>query len=622
MKLQSVTVKNFRCLEDVTVDVDGLTILLGPNSAGKSSLLHALAFFFEGQDLEPADVYGGKDETVSVECIFDSLTDADRAAFGPYALGEQMVLRRHWRLGQDQKMTGRGRRFPDFGAVRDKSGRDRTSAYKALQGARPDLGLPDVKTITQADQAMLTFEQENPEQCELVDDEDASQLFGYGAVGRSKLAERFPFVFVPAIRDAASEATERRGSLLTRLLTAVAEQRATADEGLKEIETDARNRYEEAIATTHGPVLDALGTKLSTQLQRYVPSAEIRLEPSASGFSIDPPRVELRGGEEHELTDLGRQGHGFQRAFVISVLEYLTDAEPTEDGGDRPTLFLAIEEPELYQHPPRARHFFQTLSSLADSGSVQVCYATHSPYFVSPGRFDSLRIFRRSASTHSSGAEVTEASLDVVNNELPSSETANPRAYLMRTLSEQFREAFFAKAVLLVEGPTDAALFETATELLSQDGMSAAGIVITHVGGKGSQPIALAILSALGVPTFCVFDGDADSTDGEACETCGRAKRDRTSAIKSNERVLEAVAAPVEEFPDTTVQATWACFHTEIEDAVVGFRELLATVKNEMGWKGKSPEAYAEALRRAGTEALPPEVGEIIERTRGLAGTT
>jgi len=325
MRLRTVQIKNYRCLADLHVDMTDLTILLGPNSAGKSSLLHALDFFFKGRELEPADVFGGRDATISVECTFDNLNDADSGALGPYAAGDQVVLRRGWKPGEDQKFTGRGRRFPGFDEIKSKAGRERTAAYKTLREGQQDLALPLATNIAAVDQAMLTFEQENPDRCEIVEDQDASQLFGYKSVGKSKLAERFPFVFVPAISDAAGEAVEKRGSLLSQLLTAVAEQRAAANEGLKEIETETQAKYEAAIATSHGPVLKDLGSRLSEQLRRYVPSAEIKLEPAAASFSIDPPRIDLRGGEEQELTDLGRQGHGFQRAFVISILEYLAD---------------------------------------------------------------------------------------------------------------------------------------------------------------------------------------------------------------------------------------------------------------------------------------------------------
>jgi putative ATP-dependent endonuclease of the OLD family len=88
MKLAQVHVRNFRCLEDVAIDLIDLTVLLGPNSAGKSSLLHALAFFFEGVELDAADVFGGGDKTVSVECVFEDINKHDREALGPYAAGK------------------------------------------------------------------------------------------------------------------------------------------------------------------------------------------------------------------------------------------------------------------------------------------------------------------------------------------------------------------------------------------------------------------------------------------------------------------------------------------------------------------------------------------------------
>ena len=122
MRLATVNIKNFRCLEDVSVNMSELTVLLGPNSAGKSSFLRALAFFFEGTSLDVADVFGGADHTASVECIFGELTEPDRAALGPYALGNQVVLRRSFRPGSEPTLSGRGRRFAPFEQVRSKSG--------------------------------------------------------------------------------------------------------------------------------------------------------------------------------------------------------------------------------------------------------------------------------------------------------------------------------------------------------------------------------------------------------------------------------------------------------------------------------------------------------------------
>ena len=49
MKIQSVCIKNFRTLENVTIPFDFVTTFIGPNGAGKSKVYRALDWFFNGK---------------------------------------------------------------------------------------------------------------------------------------------------------------------------------------------------------------------------------------------------------------------------------------------------------------------------------------------------------------------------------------------------------------------------------------------------------------------------------------------------------------------------------------------------------------------------------------------
>src|SRR5207245_3462891 len=66
-----------------------------------------------------------------------------------------------------------------------------------------------------------------------------------------------------------------------------------------------------------------------------------------------------------------------------------------------PSLILAIEEPELYQHPSRQRHISKVLQHLVAEGinrvakQTQVIYSTHAPLFIDLERFDQLRILSK-----------------------------------------------------------------------------------------------------------------------------------------------------------------------------------------------------------------------------------
>ncbi len=612
MLIQRVEVNGFRCLRDVDVPFGRSTVLVGSNSAGKSSLLYALRFFFENVRLTPDDIFG-RDEmgTASVQITFAELTEADRAVFGVYAAGEQMVLRKSWGP-EGAKMTGRGLAFPAFDPIKEAQGRERTKLYRALRSDQPELELADATNMEAVDSAMLTWEMENPDLCELRD-RDATPLFGYQSVAQSALAQRFKFVFVSGLQDAAEEATERRGSILERLLAAIADQRAAANERLADLENTTRTKYAELVEESHGPTLRELAERLEAHMRRYIPSADISLRPIAPRLQVAPPTIELRGGEQADVSDLSHQGHGFQRTFIISALEFLaeTDVGAEEAAADRPTLLLAIEEPELYQHPPRARHFARTLRTLAAEGrSVQVVYATHSPYFVTPSEFENVRIFRRAAQGDGpAGVSVSHTTLEEVKQR-PGVRANDVQRILARTMNIALAEGFFARAVLLVEGLTDAAAIWAAAEVLGTP-LESEGIVVAVVS-KSGLPTALAVLGELHIPAFTVFDGDAHKT-GDALE----------SAVVGNRRVLGALGAAVVDHPETQQSDHFVAFHEDLEhylaSAIDGFDEKVSATAREMAWKPKSPEVYAEVVAGLNPAQVPPALRHIIERVRALS---
>ena len=628
MKLEEVEVDSYRCFDSTRLRFDELTVLLGSNSAGKSSLLKALKFFFEGDQLSQADVFAdGREPRISVRLTFGALSTADKEAFGAYALGDKLVLTQTWDDGE-LTLTGRSLRSPLFDGVRAlTNGNERKAAYKALREKEPALGLPDTNRIAEADAALLTWEMEHADQCETRED-DAGQFFGFPGVGRGRLNSRFKFVFVPGLRDAAQEATEGRGTILQQLLSAIAEQRTEADAELQELEQRTRAEYAKVVADAHGPTLSGLAGKLRDQMRRYVPNAEVRLDAVETQLRIGPPTIHLRGGEERHLTDLSRQGHGFQRTFIIAALEYLAQVAANEDTTqDRPTLLLAIEEPELYQHPPRARHFANTLRALAAAGgAVQVCYATHSPYFVEPADFASVRVCRRRIRGRDEPmvGTVAQANVPAIEHHLADQYKGKVAEYLARTLHPRFRECFFARAVLLVEGATDTAVFEQIARLQGTD-LLANGVVCADVS-KTVVPLAHTVLKSLGIPVFVLFDGDAHTTDQVACEVCGRGDKDRhTEAARRNRQILEELGQEPVDFPGDSFHDEWAAFHEDIERFLAahmsGFSDASLEVARELGWKRKSPEVHAETIERLGLESVPTELQQIVRRVLSLADT-
>ena len=71
MKLKSVTVRNFRRLENVVIDIDGAeTIFVGPNNSGKTSATAIFRCFLGGRDFKIHDL------SVARIADFDKFVDA------------------------------------------------------------------------------------------------------------------------------------------------------------------------------------------------------------------------------------------------------------------------------------------------------------------------------------------------------------------------------------------------------------------------------------------------------------------------------------------------------------------------------------------------------------------
>jgi predicted ATP-dependent endonuclease of OLD family len=95
MRIARVTVENFRCLKNFSTSLDDVTVLVGANGTGKSTLLRALRWFFEGGGLAPVDHAGHQvDHPVSVGVTFSGFNDADREVLGSYLHGDKATF---WR---------------------------------------------------------------------------------------------------------------------------------------------------------------------------------------------------------------------------------------------------------------------------------------------------------------------------------------------------------------------------------------------------------------------------------------------------------------------------------------------------------------------------------------------
>ena len=643
MVLNEIHATNFRSLLDVTVAVDAVTILIGPNGCGKSNLLHCLRFFYEqGYAITEACFFNrDKSVPITVTLTFAELTAQEREAFGGYVDGDVLRITREveWNEGSPRaRYFGMRDRCPDFQHIRQLTGKGKKEAYNTLvkAGAFPEL--ERVGTIEEVDPAFEAWEQTHTDRCERMRDD--GQFFGWTGVGYGRIDRFSKWLFIPAVRDPGSEGTESKGSALKDLVDIFLRSKLQDHQGIKTLQADTSSKFKDMLKPENISELQTMSDELTARLESFSPGTSVQVGWRSEGsVRLDLPSTGTDISEGRFVGPVEHAGHGTQRAFLIAILQYVVDARisvQAEEGGLPPHILLGIEEPELYLHPTRARLMSRVLQLLSepddDRPRIQSIYATHSPLFVELPRFNSVRLGRRVSSadeTIPSTTEFSAARLDDVAATLASAFQVDQSDYsadrllprLATLMTPYLAEGFFADLVVLVEGEEDRALILAAAKHAGHD-FEAQGIAVLPAGGKTNLDRPCVIFKALGIPCFVIFDADESNRSNP-----------RDAHPETNRALLRLAAIAPEEFPETAVHPSLACckdcLRKTIEDEIgPRFEAILADVARELGYDElkqarKNPTVVSTALDRYNAEGLDsPTLARIVAAIVALRAST
>lgn len=644
LRIQRVSIKNFRCLELVEINFDEVTSFIGPNGAGKSSVLRALDWFFNGEkstSLTTGDICtaAGADATISVSVTFDELRDIDRNALGEtYAPvgAKSFTATRTWCDGED-KMSGTGRTFPDFDEIRKISSKvERRKVYNGLAEGRPSLNLPGCSTGDEVDAAMRSWETQNPD-----DLEDsilpATHFFGFN--GRNVLSGIFDFVFVSADLRASEQSVEGRKTILGRILERALD-RGALDAAYEQLREEFSQRQAKVNEEHLDNQLDSLGADLSAEVARFSVGRSVNLSGVEAELKPSPPSINLTVIDSLTETSVERQGHGFQRALLIAALKLL--AERSHGEIPESTIVLAIEEPELFQHPTQERVFSAVLRSLAmdEDAGIQVAYATHSPRFIDAAFFDQVRrVSRGIDGADGMRVDIRHASMEEVRTDLEGAVTTSALVSRWNQVcTSGLAEALFSEAVVLVEGVTDKSILEGVAHKVGGVPLENIGVAIAEAGSKLSLAIPHAILRRLGIPCLVVFDNDSESHNRVAFKPkdlpndpleAEKIKRKRSSDqrkndISQNKKLLNYLKIEPVDFPSGKLTDFAYAFEDNLETTIQrewpGWEVArLKVVSEERGAPDKNAATYALAARES-ADMPGNSILEVLELARSLVG--
>lgn len=502
MRISRVHIENYRSIKSLDFDPGSYCVLIGENNSGKSNILRALNLAL-GETWPSERSFSESDfhleitaEPIVIQVFFDQILERWANNFKVEIAGIEL----------------------------------RCKAYKKRVGTKPAGSLKvEYKCI-----------RDNGEAATYPED---TLVKGQSFKGRwldlrvsSDLREQLPFIYVDVLREYDRQNPGSRWSVLRRLFNEVNTEflndktvitlfdvegnpqkltrkqafEATVKEAYKYLRTDSYNEIEKRLAANaiEQMGLEAGENKIDLSFESHDPT---------NAFKSLQLYVEQQGFR----CAAGEVGAGLQSAIVIAI--FRTYEELKKEGA-----IFAIEEPEVFLHPQKARYFASILRSLSEKGN-QVFTTTHSPVFVQIDDPESVAVVRR---TEATGTIVKQA------KKVEIAPTERKQLRLQSEFDSQRNELFFARKVMLVEGNTEKLsvpiLFKTYGIDINKENIS-----IVECGSKTQISFFARIAKAFEIPCTILADEDIFDpkleTDPQKAEHRNQANE---SSAKTNEDLI------------------------------------------------------------------------------------
>jgi len=312
-----------------------------------------------------------------------------------------------------------------------------------------------------------------------------------------RMMRSIPLYYLDAVRDAARDTRATGRGLLAQLLSSV---------DFTDVQDEVARYIREANATLgRSQDISLLAKGMTHHLVPHIPGGQSEI---SIAVADDHPAHLARGFRLHLRREPGvgayeisRHGTGLQNLVLVAMFRHrIASVENIQP-------ILAIEEPEAHLHPHAQRRLFKDLDEIEGP----VILTTHSPAIVE--RADPLSIIRLHAMRPD---EVTTHQLDAQKID------EDDLKLLSRLMRGGRADVFFARVLIVVEGPSEVIVLPAFTDSMDYD-LDRDCISIVSADGNAYAYILRACQSdQFAMPTVVTYDTDALSQDNsllkEACK--------------------------------------------------------------------------------------------------------
>lgn len=481
MKIKRIIIKNFRLLNDFTIDLeDNLSLIVGKNNSGKTSLLVALDKFINYGSADGSKRIKYNDFNLDFQKEIEKLLSGDKIEeqqFTSKSISLRIIV--HYddkdkldnvnkiltNLDDDNNYLALG-----FDYVLDYDGYLKMlTEYKEAKGkfdqthgkSQEDKSDFDVRDFLNTNQdryfhLLRKSIDVNKDTMQLNEDNyvDLQTVLGF------HLDDVINFKYIGARRSVDNKEVDKTLSAQTSELYKAQEDSEENEEArdkfishLKETDSELTDIYDGVFKDIIGKVSQLGGMRRNDTVIKVISTLQHR---------------ELLKGNttvvyEHNQRELPENYNGLSYMNLISIIfEIELCVEKMKRANSRRPAdinLLFIEEPEAHTHPQMQYVFIKNIKSLLKGGierndgvkaELQTVVTTHSSHIVADSDFDDIKYFRRIENTNS----VESKNLKDLKALYGGDDEASYR-FLKQYLTLMNSELFFADKAIFIEGDTE-----------------------------------------------------------------------------------------------------------------------------------------------------------------------
>ena len=393
MKIKKIRLSNFRGYRNVTeIDFNNLTVFVGRNDIGKSTVLEALDLFFnEGKGIikyDKADInIESQAREFTIEVIFCELPD-EIVVDTTYrtSLQDEYMLNSDGELDIIKKFNGAKCTGTYIRAYHPTNENCATLITKKISELRKIIRDNSIECDTQSTNAVMRRAiwkfYEDDLNLQMVDlditvGEDTKRVW-------AKLSTFLPVYFLfqsdRANNDGDKEVQDPLKAAVAQFL-----QDAEIQETLNSIAVQVEEKLKEVSERTLEKLRD-MDPEVANTLKPVIPSA------SSLKWADVFKNVSITADDD---IPVNKRGSGVKRLILLNF--FRAEAERRQEGSDSTGIIYAIEEPETSQHFSNQKVLADALIDLSKAPNTQVIFTTHSGVIVKALKYDYLRLVTENA---------------------------------------------------------------------------------------------------------------------------------------------------------------------------------------------------------------------------------